>query len=492
MKIENIYQPYGITPKSLSQLILVLGLAAFAVLLIEQQIAIALGVICLPILLIIIIYGLVVPRFIYIIYATYAFFFTTISRYLFINQLSAGLEAILLYGFVALCLHTLVKKDSIPWRNAINLLTISYIPWIIFIIFQFANPSMHSEGLTFGTRIWIFRTLALYIFLSIFSDTYRALRIGLNLISFFALLAFIKLLWQKYIGFDYAEQYWLYVEGGATTHIIFSGIRYFSYFTDAANFGCIMAAIGFVYAIVSIHHNNRIVQIYYLFISITSFLSMFISGTRGAIIVPFAGAMLYCLLCKNIRIFATTGVLGLLIFSFFAFTTIGDGNNYIRRARTAFKSSEDASMNVRVKNREEIAYFISQHPLGAGISGSIPKLWAQEDGTYKEGTLPPDSYFVDIWIQTGYIGLFLFISICATMIIGSSVIVLFKIRDPYIRNSMAALTCATFGIWASGYTGNNPGMPPTDFLIAAMMAFVMNGKRIEQDYLNIRLSILKQ
>ena len=77
------------------------------------------------------------------------------------------------------------------------------------------------------------------------------------------------------------------------------------------------------------------------------------------------------------------------------------------------------------------------------------------------------------------------------MIIGSSVIVLFKIRDPLIRNSMAAFTCATFGIWASGYTGNNPGMPPTDFLIAAMMAFVMNGKRIEQDYLDIQLLATK-
>lgn len=56
------------------------------------------------------------------------------------------------------------------------------------------------------------------------------------------LTAVIKAIWQKYVGFDSAEKYWLYVLGGSTTHIIYSGIRYFSFFSDAANFG---AGMGF-------------------------------------------------------------------------------------------------------------------------------------------------------------------------------------------------------------------------------------------------------
>ena len=41
---------------------------------------------------------------------------------------------------------------------------------------------------------------------------------------------------QKFIGFDRGEQLWLN-RGGALTHLIGSGTRYFSFFTDAGNFG---------------------------------------------------------------------------------------------------------------------------------------------------------------------------------------------------------------------------------------------------------------
>ena len=46
---------------------------------------------------------------------------------------------------------------------------------------------------------------------------------------------------QKYIGFDSFETKWLN-EGGATTHIIWSGVRYFSFFTDASNMGANMGS----------------------------------------------------------------------------------------------------------------------------------------------------------------------------------------------------------------------------------------------------------
>lgn len=491
MRLEHPYQSNGLNPKALAQFFMILGLAMFSIFLIKQKIILAIFVVFLPLGVAALGYGLIFPRFIYLLYATYAFFFTTISRYLLVNQLSAGLEAILFYGMISLIFSSMYKKGAISWRNAINILTISYIPWVFFTLYQFTNSAIRTEGVAYGIRIWIFRVLVLYIFLSILSNTYKALRVGLDLVAFFTFLAFVKLMWQKYIGFDQAEQYWLYVGGGSTTHIISSGVRYFSYFTDSANFGCYMAATSLIYTIIGFHIHNKPKKLYYLIIGLISFISMFLSGTRGALIIPLIGAMLYCLLCKNIRIFVITGLTGVLIFFFFSYTTIGESNPYIRRARTAFKSSEDASMNVRYRNREEIADFIAQHPLGAGIAGVIPKLWMQPDGTYQEGTLPSDSFFVNIWIQTGYVGLALYILICAIVIIGASMIVLFRIRSPLIRHIMAALTCATFGIWVSGYTGNNPGMPPTDFLIAAMMAFVMNGSTIDKDYLNHILTTSK-
>lgn len=480
-----------LSTKALTQLIMFIGLAAFSMAILQQKTAIAFVIALLPTVALAIGYGLIKPRFIYLLYATYAFFFTTISRYLLLNQLSAGLEAILYFGLASLCFLSIYKKGIISWSNAFNILTISYIPWIIFTVIQFSNPGLNSDGLFYGIRIWIIRTFLLYIFLSVLSNTYKTLRIGLDLISLFTLLAFIKLLWQKYVGFDYAEKYWLYVGGGSATHLISSGIRYFSYFTDSANFGCFMAAASLVYGIIGFNYPKGNKRFYYLFIAAISLLSMFMSGTRGALIIPLTGAMLYCLLCKNIRIFVITSLAGLFFYSFFAFTNIGNGNEYIRRARTAFSHKDDASMNVRIRNREEIAEYIARHPFGVGIAGAIQKRWLMPDGTYQDSTIPPDSFFVYIWIQTGPIGLALYVLTCAIVVIGGSLIVLFKIRNPLIKNIMAAFTCGTFGIWVSGYTGNNPGMPPTDFIIPAMMAFVMNGATIDKEFTQKKLLTTK-
>lgn len=481
MNIDKSYQLPNISPKALRNLLLFVGLAAIAFTIIKQQIAVALAIVALPLGIYMIGYGLVNPRFIYLLYATYSFFFTTISRYAHVNQLSAGLDAIIFYGIISLIFLSYYKKGSVNWNNAINILTISYIPWMFMALIQLSNPGTDSGGIFLGIRVWIFRTFCLYVFLSVLSNTNKALHIGLNSIAFFTILAFIKLAWQKYIGFDSAELHWLFAEGGAVTHIIGTGVRYFSYFTDAANFGCFMGAASLLYGIIGFHKEWGKAKILYLSVAFLAFLSMFISGTRGALIIPVIGLMLYTLLCKRFKIIIITASTGILFFSFFAFTNIGNGNEYIRRARSAFHKSEDASMNVRLQNRKEIAQYIANHPLGAGIEGSIAKLWLNEDGTYTLGTLPSDSFFVQIWIQTGTYGLVIYILICGIIIIEGCRIVMFKIKDKLLQQTMAAFTCATLGFWASGYTGNNPGMPPTDFVIVAMMAFVMNGTTIDKE-----------
>lgn len=487
MNRDNPYTSYNFSPKIILHLLLFLGLAALTFAIILQQIVIAMAIIVLPLGVAAVGYGFIHPRFIYLIYTTYSFFFITISRYTHINQLSAGLEAILLYGILSLVIMSHYKKGSINWHNAMNTLTISYIPWVFISLIQLSNPGTSSGGVFTGIRVWIIRTLGLYIFLSLLSNTRKTLNFGLNLIAFFIILAFIKLIWQKYIGFDSAELHWLYVEDGARTHIIGTGIRYFSYFTDAANFGCLMGAASLLYGIVGFHKEWGTTKIIYLSVAAMGFLGMFISGTRGALIVPAVGLMLYTLLCKQFKLFIISSLAGIFFFSFFAFTNIGNQNEYIRRARSAFHKSEDASMNVRLENRKEIAQYIAKHPMGAGIEGSIAKMWLNEDGTYTLGTLPPDSFFVQIWIQTGTFSLIIYILIWAIVIIDGCRIVLFKIKNKLLQQSMAAFTCTTLGILASGYTGNNPGMPPTDFVIPAMMAFVMNGTRIDKEIAETKL-----
>lgn len=467
-------------PKALIYLLLISGLIAITYAIIAQKLIMAAIIICLPIIIIAIGYGLQNPYFVYLLYATYAFFFTTVSRYTLKTKLSVGLDILLVYISIALLFVFYLKKTNFKLKDTVNILTISYIAWIAFILFQLTNPHIDSEGITHGIRIMILETFTLYIVASIVSNSSKVLRNGLILIGIFAIIAFLKVMYQKYVGFDTSEKYWLYVQGGARTHIISSGIRYFSYFTDSGTFGTVMAAIAVVYSIIGFNTPNRKLAIFYITIGIMGTIGMFLSGTRGALIVPFASLALYCLVCKSIKTFAITVVAGVSILIFLMFTDIGNSNAFIRRARTAFRPTKDASFNVRVQNRKEMALYLKDYPLGIGLQNSIPKLWPKQDLTYEEGTLPPDSFFVDIWIQTGIVGLVLNISIYVVILLGCCYIVMFKVRDKYLRQELAIFTCAVFGILLSGYTGAAPGMPPTNFIIVAMIAFVMNGPNIDK------------
>lgn len=479
-------------PKALIYLLLVAGLAAIAYAIITQKLLIAVLIVSLPIVVMAIAYGFQNPYFVYLLYATYAFFFTTVSRYTLKVKLSVGLDIILVYLSISLLVVFYLKKTNFRLKNAVNVFTLSYIAWVLFVLLQLANPHIGEEGITHGIRIMILQTSALYIVASIVSNSPKVLRNGLILVGLFTIIAFIKLMYQRYVGFDSYERYWLYVQEAAKTHILSTGIRYFSYFTDAGNFGTIMGAVATVYTIIGFNTRSRKYAIFYLIVGAMGTIGMLFSGTRGALIVPFAGIALYCLICKSIKTFVITVITGACIFAFLAFTDIGNGNSFIRRARTAFRPTEDASFNVRIQNRKEMAQYLKDYPFGVGLANAIPKLWPKQDFTYEEGTLPPDSYFVSIWIQTGLPGLALNISIYFITLLGCCYIVMFRVKDRYLRHELAAFTCAVFGILLSGYTGYAPGMPPTNFIIVAMIAFVMNGAYIDKQIIQQKLTINKQ
>lgn len=479
MAYNSRYPVRELPPQAVLASVLLMGLIAIAYAIITQKILIAASIISLPLAAIILFYGLQAPRFGYLIYATYAFFFIAIMRYTRTTGLSVILDILLVYMVISILFSFLRGKADIRLTNAVNILTISYIPWILFILFQFLNPGIQAEGITLGIRIIILETFILYIVSSLLADKPKALKIGLITIGVFVSIAFLKLWWQKSLGFDFAEREWLMSSGSWRTHIINTGIRYFSIISDASNFGACMGLVTIVYAIIGIYTHNKLLSCFYLAVAIMALIGMFLSGTRGAIAVPVAGIALYCLLCKNIKIFATTALIGILVVSFFSLTNIGEGNSFIRRMRTAFRPTKDASFNVRVENRKEIAAYLEKYPWGVGIDENIPKLWKKGD-IYEEGTLPPDSYYVRIWIQTGYMGLNLYLAILVVVLLRCCYIVMFRIKNKELYHTLAALTCGVFGIWVNGYTGEAMNTAPTNFFIAASLAFIMNGPYIDK------------
>ena len=360
---------------ALVNLMLCIGLFLIAYGLLTDKPIVALGAICAPIAIIIVGYGFVNPRYTYIIYTIYAYFLVSLMRYLRKEGLSVGLDILLVYMFSTMLFTILNRKSDFYLKNAVNGLTICYSVWILFILFQMLNPGTDSDSIVRGLRAMIIGNTILYILLSLMSNTIKFLKTFLTLWGILTIIAFIKALCQKIFGFDLGEKYFLYEQLAYRTHILGYGIRYFSIFSDAGNFGPHMGAITIVYGITAYFTHEKKFKLFLAIVSIMGLICMFMAGTRSAIVVPFGGLALYCLLCKNIKVFTTTAIIGILSFSFLAFTDIGQENAFIRRMRTAVRPTEDASFNVRQQNKILIANYLEDKPFGVGIYQKIPYLW---------------------------------------------------------------------------------------------------------------------
>lgn len=477
----NTPRSHSLPPLMLLHALLVLGLVGLAFAILSGNIILLVSIVVAPLLLLILGYGIYNPHFAYLLVGLYGCSFMTIGRYLYKDGLSVGVDILLLYWAATILIYYYINPSKINLRLSINPLTLSYIIWILFTIFQMLNPGTQSQGITYGLRTIILNSFVLYICTSILSNSPKILRYCLLFGGILTIIAFGKLLIQKYIGFDSAEKYFLYSSGGAATHLISTGARYFSIFSDAGNLGANGGLMATIYIIISLATSNWKWRTFYSIIGVLALLETFLSGTRSALIIPMVGLALYCLLGKQIKIFISASLFGLIVFVFFAYTNIGQGNEYIRRARTAFHPTEDASFNVRVRNRKEIAAFLSEHPMGAGIANEIEKLWFDDfSGTYVKGNLPPDSYYVAIWIQNGSIGLFIYIAMHAFWILSCCYIVLFRIKDKELRQQLAAFTCGVLGLMVAGYANDSIFQYPNNIITAVALAFVMNGPYIDR------------
>lgn len=300
-----------------------------------------------------------------------------------------------------------------------------------------------------GARILAFQLLYVFLIFTIYINNTK--RLIQYLLVFAGLSLFVSLyaLKQKYIGFSPAERAWL---SHSVTHVLQGGtlIRYFSVYSDAANFGEGIASAAVAFFIFGI--TNKIKKLRYLFI-ITSLLcvwAMFLSGTRTAMGCLGIGIITYIFLSKSIKIALPVTTFFALAFVFLAFTNIGQGNQQIRRMRSVFNRKNDASANVRTINQETMRKYLREAPWGIGVGISKDNVPKNNKYTLMS-SIPPDSHYVFVWIHTGKIGLTVFIITMLLMLGGACWIVLFRINSPSLRGVGAGFCCAFVAIQLGAY-----------------------------------------
>jgi len=265
-----------------------------------------------------------------------------------------------------------------------------------------------------------------------------------------ALFASIWVWKQKNIGMTVGENSFLQGRG-RTTHLLQAGtlIRYFSIYGDAANFGIGIASTAVAFIIFGITSKIKKLKKYFLTVGLICAWAMFPSGTRTAIACFMAGFMAYVFLSKSFKIAIPVTVVFSIFVFILAFTKIGDGNQQIRRMRSAFDKN-DASAGARKYNQAAMKKYLAEAPWGIGMGVGYSNVPANNKYTFM-ATVPPDSEYVFIWIHTGVIGITTFLICTALMILGACWIVLFKLESKSLMGIGAGLTCAMIAQQLGGY-----------------------------------------
>jgi hypothetical protein len=391
--------------------------------------------------------------------------------------ISVFMDSIISFIFLALILKTIHIRTE--WKRVLNPLTLITLIWFIFCILELINPKITSFADWFTkVRSLAFYPIIMVILVSLILSKYKHVKLLLLVWSVLTLLAVFKGYWQKNHGFDSNELVWLYLGGGAKTHLIGTGIRYFSFFSDAGNYGSNMGFSLVVFSIAAFYIKNKWLKAYFLIVALSGGYGMAISGTRGALAVPFAGYTIFILLSKKWEFALSSLFILISAFCFLNFTTIGNNNQTIKRMRSSFDTN-DASFNVRLENQKKLKERLKNLPFGAGIGfGNTPDVNSPD---YAFSVIPSDSWLVRVWIQTGVVGLSLYILLLFAGIISGGYIILFKIKNKELGGILAALLAGIFGMTASAYGNEILGQYPTCYLYFISFAIVFMGKHYDKE-----------
>jgi putative inorganic carbon (HCO3(-)) transporter len=412
---------------TLSAVAISLGILAW---IIGAKIALAIftALIVIPLVAAIIFY----PKFGVVVLLIGAYFVMLISRIgvdFPVGTLMDGLELLLLIGVL------ISQKRQPRWADFKNPLTTIILLWISYNILQVFNPTAESRlAWLYTIRSTALFTLTYFIFVThINSVNYirTILKIWIGL-SVFAALYAIK---QEYIGFFSFEMRSIDNPQQRTLLFIAGHWRKFSIFAEPVSFSYNMV-ISSILCIVLILGDLKLYKKVVLSVFVLLFLlAMMYSGTRGAYPLLPAALILLAVLKFNKRILvfflvATVFFVGLIF--------IPTSNQNLIRFQSAFRPSDDPSFNLRKANQKRIQPYIQTHPFGGGLGST---------GTWGErfspnsflAQFPPDSGFVRVAVELGYVGLLVFCTF------------LFIILKTGIKNYCLAMVLITFALAIGNY-----------------------------------------
>lgn len=386
------------------------------------------------------------------------------------GTLMDGLYALLLLSFL---LH---QKKNPEWQAFKNPVSYLLLAWIVYNILQVGNPEAASRlSWLYTIRSVAIVALMFFVFLH-FIRTVQMVRLIFKVWLALALFGALYALKQEFAGFASYEISMLQDPQIILLYFIDGRWRKFSIFSDPVAFAYNMVVAALL-AIVLL----TFVKVWYkkilliLCISLCCYTMLF-SGTRGAYVLIPAALVLFFILKFNKQMLgagvAAVAFIAMLIF-------IPTSNPSLQRFQSAFKPAADASFNVRSANQKRIQPYILSHPIGGGLGAT--GVWGARfaPGSFL-ASFPPDSGYVRVAVELGWIGLFIF---CMLMfyILKTGVNNYFAIRNKELKTYCLAMLLVIFAYSIGNYPQEAIVQFPSNILFYLAAALVVRLRLLDNE-----------
>lgn len=414
-------------------------------------------------------------RFGLVVVVVVSFFVLGISR--FMPELPLG---VILDAFVAVMFFGLMLKQigSNDWRFIKNPVSWMVIAWLAYNFIEVANPAAASRLAWVYTIRSVAGLLLIYFIAqkAINSVDYVALlfKVWIGL----ALLGALYGLKQEFLGFAGAEHAWVLADQERFSLFYNWGrFRRFSFFSDPTVFGILMAYTSLLCFVLMTGRIGAIKRVLLGVAGSIMLLAMVYTGTRTAYAVVPIGVVFFAVITFKRNIMIGVGAVLLMGAAVIISPVSSLGpldSNALNRIRSAFIGEEDPSYKVRLKNQEYIQPFILSHPIGGGL-GSVG-VWGKRfspDSPIAE--FPPDSGFVRVAVEQGWLGLILFMAMLMVLF-RYGIRHYLRCEHPRIKLFYVAVLTVLFSLVVANYPQQSFAIFPTIVIFYICMAIVVRLK----------------
>ena len=366
------------------------------------------------------------------------------------------------------------KKD---WSFAKNPISKIILVWVLYNLLEFVNPSVESR-LAWVYVIRSFAGIMVFYFLLIYSiKSKKDIAWFIKIWIVLAIAGMLYGYYQEYFGFFPFEMNWIMSSQERFALLFQAGkFRKFSFFSDPLVFGFLMSITGTLCWTLLLGPFKKYTKVFLFLIGLLMFNAMLFSGTRAAFILPPLAMIFYTILTLKRKLIILTAVIFLLGM---VLINVSTSNANLVRLQSAFHPSEDASYQVRVKNQAFIKPFIQKHPLGAGL-GSVGE-WGKKFSPWSPiAQFPPDSGFIRIAVETGWVGLFIYCTFLF-IVLRIGIMEYIRIKDPELKTYSLGMLLVAFCLTVANFPQEAIGQYPINLIFFVAIGVLTKIKEFDNE-----------